>query len=147
MEWKYGSADWIALKDLKAPYPVQVAKYAVANNIEDKPALAWWSKDVLRKRSRIISKIKLRYWKTTHKFGNWLPKTAAGAFELDRLNRNDFWRKSIELEMGKSKIAFQNVDGFTPDGCRQNKALVGYQEIKGHWIFDIKMYGKFTIKS
>ena len=144
MEWKYGSADWIALKDMKASYPVQVAEYAVANNIEDKPALAWWSKVVLRKRNRIISKVKSHYWKTTHKFGIRLPKTVAGAFELNRLNRNDFWRKIIELEMGKDRIAFQKVDGFTPNECRQNKALVGYQDIKGHWIFDIKMDGKFT---
>ena len=46
--------------------------------------------------------------------------------------------------MVKAKIAFQKVDGFTPDERRQNKALVRYQEIKGHWIFDIKMDGKFT---
>ena len=51
MEWKDGSTDWIALKDLKASYLVQVAEYAVANNIEEKPALAWWSKVVLRKRN------------------------------------------------------------------------------------------------
>ena len=49
--------------------------------------------------------------------------------------------------MGKSRIAFQKVDGFTPDECWQNKALVGYQEIKGHWIFDIKMDRKFTRKA
>ena len=146
MEWKDGSADWIALKDLKASYPVQVAEYAVANKIEDNPDLAWWSKVVIRKRNRIISKVKLRYWKTTNKFGIWLPKTVAGAFELDLLNRNDFWRKSIELEMEKARIAFQKVDGLTTEKCWQNKALVGYQEIKGHWIFDIKMDRKFTRK-
>ena len=146
VEWKDGSSDWILLKDMKASYPVQVAEYAVANNIEYETDLAWWSKVVLRKRNRIISKVKSRYWKTTHKFGIRLPKTVAGAFELDRLNGNDFWRKSIELEMGKARIAFQQVDGFTPDKCWQNKALVGYQEIKGHLIFDIKMDRKFTRK-
>ena len=49
--------------------------------------------------------------------------------------------------MGKSKIVLQKVDGFTPDECRQNKALVRYQEIKGHWIFDINMDEKFTRKA
>ena len=49
--------------------------------------------------------------------------------------------------MGKSKIVFQKVDGFTHDECRQNKALVRYQEIKGHWIFDINMDRKFTRKA
>ena len=49
--------------------------------------------------------------------------------------------------MGKARIVFQKVDGFTPDQCRKNNALVGYQDIKGQWIFDIKMNGKFTIKA
>ena len=83
-----------------------MAEYTVANNIEDGPALAWWSKVVLRERNQIISKVKSRYWTTTHKFGIRLPKTIAGAFKLARLNGNDFWHKSIELEMGKAKIAF-----------------------------------------
>ena len=100
------------LKDPKASYPLQVAEYAVANNIEDEPALAWWSKVLLSKRNQIISKVKLCYWKTTHKFGIRLPKTISGAFELGRLNGNDFWRKVIELEIRKARIAFQKVDGF-----------------------------------
>ena len=95
VEWKDGSADWISLKDLEASYPVHVDEYAVANNTEDKPALAWWSKVVLRKRNRNISKVKSRYWNTTQKFGIRLPKTVTGAFELDRLNGNDLWRKGI----------------------------------------------------
>ena len=132
MEWKDGYADWIAIKDLKASYILQVADYMVANNIEDEPALAWWSKVVLRKSNQIISIVKSRYWKSTHKFGIRLPKTVSGAFKLDQLNGNGFWRKSIELEMGKAKTAFQKVYGFTPDEYRGKKALVGYQEIKGH---------------
>ena len=48
--------------------------------------------------------------------------------------------------MVKARISFQKVDGFTPDKFWQNKALVGYQEIKGHWIFDIMIIGKFTKK-
>ena len=119
----------------------------VANNIKDEPALALWSKVVLSKRNRIISKVKSRYWKTTHKFGIQLPKTVTGAIEPERLNGNDFWRKSIELEMGKAKIAFQTVDGFTPDECRLNKAFFGYQDIKGHWIFESNIDGKFTRKT
>ena len=147
VEWKGGSADWIDPKDLKTSYPVQVAEYGVANNIKDEPTLAWRSKVVFRKRNRIIPKVKSRYWKTTHKFGIRIPKTVAGAFESDRSNGNYFWRKIIELEMGKAKIAFQKVDGFTPDKFWKNKALVGYQEIKGYWIFDIKMDKKFTRKA
>ena len=34
---KYGSLIWITLKDLKTSKPVELAEYAVANNIEDEP--------------------------------------------------------------------------------------------------------------
>ena len=29
VEWKYGSSDWVPLKELKASHPVQLAEYAV----------------------------------------------------------------------------------------------------------------------
>jgi hypothetical protein len=40
VEWKDGSSDWIALKDLKASFPVELAEYAVTNKIDDQPAIA-----------------------------------------------------------------------------------------------------------
>ena len=49
--------------------------------------------------------------------------------------------------MSKARVAFQKLEGYTPEDVRANKALVGYQEIKGHWVFDIKMDGKFTRKA
>jgi hypothetical protein len=60
VEWKDGTTSWIPLKDLKASNPVEVAEYAVANKIVEEPAFAWWVKDVLRRRNRIISKVKSR---------------------------------------------------------------------------------------
>ena len=63
VQWKDGSSDWVPLKDLKESYPVQVAEYAVANKLAEEPAFAWWISDVLKKRDRIISKVKSRYWK------------------------------------------------------------------------------------
>ena len=35
VEWKYGSSDWIELKDLKVSNPIELEKYAVGNNIDD----------------------------------------------------------------------------------------------------------------
>jgi hypothetical protein len=132
VEWKDGSPDWIALKDLKTSCPVKLAKYAAANKIDDQPALAWWCSHVLRKRNRIIVKVISRSWKTTHKFGVRMPKSVMEAFKLDEQNGNDLWRKSSEKEMGIAHVAFERAKGSTPDDCRQNKALVGYQEKKGH---------------
>ena len=40
VQWKYGSTNWIALKDLKDSYPVDLADYAVTNNTEYEPEFA-----------------------------------------------------------------------------------------------------------
>ena len=49
---------WLALKDMKEAYPVQLAEYAVQNRISLEPAFAWWAPYVLKKRNRILAKIK-----------------------------------------------------------------------------------------
>ena len=51
VEWKDGSTDCIALKDLKESYPVELAHYAVNRNIQDEPAFAWWIPHVLKSRN------------------------------------------------------------------------------------------------
>jgi hypothetical protein len=74
----------VALKDIKHSYPVQVADYAIANKIDDEPAFAWWVPHVFKKRDRILSKIKSKYWEHTHKFGIKIPKdccTSAGDWQ------------------------------------------------------------------
>jgi len=69
VKWKDGSTTWVALKDLKESYPVQLAEYAVTARIAEEPAFAWWVPFTLRKRNRIIAKVKSKYWVRTHKFG------------------------------------------------------------------------------
>ena len=64
--WKDGSTCWIKLKDLKNSFPIELAKYAVSNNISTMPAFAWWVPFVLKKKDRIISKLKTKYWLRTH---------------------------------------------------------------------------------
>jgi hypothetical protein len=48
VEWKDGSTSWIPLKDLKTSNPIQVGEYAIAHNIANEPAFAWWIYDVLK---------------------------------------------------------------------------------------------------
>jgi hypothetical protein len=88
--WKDGTMTWEPLKDLKESNPVQVAKYSVINQISEEPAFAWWVKDVLRHRDRIISKVKSRYWKKTHKYGIELPKDAKRTMEIDAETGTNF---------------------------------------------------------
>ena len=147
VQWKDGSSDWVKLKDIKDSYPIEVAEYAVANRIADEPAFNWWAKTVLRKRNRIISKLKARYWRTTHKFGIEVPKTVPDALAIDERTGTDFWRKAIDKEMSKVKVAWRTHENGTPEEAREGKVanLIGYQEIKCHLIFDVKM--DFTRKA
>jgi hypothetical protein len=80
--WKDGSSSWEPLKDLKESNPLQVAEYAIANNIAEEPAFAWWVKSAVKSHNRIISAVKSRYWKRTHKFGIRIPKSIKEALNI-----------------------------------------------------------------
>jgi hypothetical protein len=46
---------WVKLKDLKVSNPVELAEYAVANQIAKEPAFKWWVSNTLCKWNCIIS--------------------------------------------------------------------------------------------
>ena len=146
-EWKDGSVSWVPLKDIKESYPVQLAEYVIANDIQDEPAFKWWVKDVLRKRDRIISKVKSKYWRTTHKFGIEIPKSAAEAYAIDRRTGTRLWTEAIDKEIRNVRIAFDKLEGITEEQMRSGKVKPGYKFITTHIIFDVKMDGKFTRKA
>ena len=94
VEWKNGMTDWVPMNELKASNPIEPAEYAVSNRIVEEPAFAWWVLDVLKWWNHIISKVKSKYWKTTHKFGIKVPKDVECALEIDWETGTTFWRKS-----------------------------------------------------
>lgn len=138
VEWKDGSTDWVPLKDLKESNPVELAEYAVANKIVEEPAFAWWVRQVLRRRDRIIKKVKSRYWKKTHKYGIELPKTVERALKIDDETGTDFWRRAIEKEMKNVMPAFEFRDN--------DKIPDFYKKIDCHMVFDVKI-GDLTRKA
>ena len=146
VEWKDGSSEWVPLVDLKHSNPLELAEYAVSNQLQEEPAFKWWVKDVLRRRDRIISKVKARYWRKTHKFGIRIPKTVKEALEIDKATGINFWELAIQKEMANVRIAFEK-GAHTVEEMRDGKVLPGYQEIGCHMIFDIKMDGNFTRKA
>ena len=75
VQWKDGSSTWIAMKDMKDSYPVQIVEYAATCKLSQEPAFACWVPYVLKKRNRIIPKVKSKYWLRTHKFGIRIPKS------------------------------------------------------------------------
>ena len=139
--------DWIRLADLKESYPVQLIEYAVANGIEDEPAFKWWVPSTLKRRDRIISKVKAKYWRTTHKFGIRVPKSVDEAYNIDRLTGTDFWMKAIKKETKNMWIAFEKKEGVTKEEMENSKVMPGYNYVTTHMIFDIKIDGKFTRKA
>ena len=65
VELNYGLVDWVPLKDLKQFNPVELAEYAVVNDIIDEPTFTWWVKETLQYRDIIITKVKSNYWRTS----------------------------------------------------------------------------------
>ena len=139
-QWKDGSTTWSKMKDVKDSYPVQLAEFAMQNGIADEPAFAWWVPYTLKKKSRIISKIKSKYWQRTHKYGIRIPKTVQEAISIDNENGNNLWWDALLKEMKNVRPAFEVYEGDI-------KKLVGYQEIKCHVVWDIKLGENFRRKA
>jgi hypothetical protein len=81
-----------------------------ARGIADEPAFAWWVPYMMRKRDIILSKLKARIRKTTHKYGIEVPTSMEHAFVIDRKNGNSLWQDALALEMTKIGIAFDVLD-------------------------------------
>jgi hypothetical protein len=138
VKWKDGSETWIPLKDLKESNPVDVAEYAKARGIETEPAFAWWVPYTLRKRDIILSSVRSRVRKITHKYGIEMPVSVNHAIEIDRKNGNRFWQDAIGLEMVNVGVAFEVLDEDKP-------VPIGWRKVSGHLVFDVKM--DFTRKA
>ena len=137
VRWKDESEEWIPLRILKESYPCQLATYAVANNLVEEPAFAWWVPYTLRKSDAILSAVKARNRNTSVKYGIKRPSTIEQAHAFDIENNNTLWQDVISLEMGTILPAF--------DFLKDNKAPAGYTKSSGHIVFDIKM--DFTRKA
>ena len=124
------------MKDLKESYPVPLADFAIANDIQDEPVFAWWVPYAIRKRKVIVKTIKSKYWQRTHKYGIRIPKSIKEAKEIDNANGDTRWMDSVRLEMKNNRVAFQTYE----DDPRK---LVGYTEITGHIVFDVKLSENF----
>jgi hypothetical protein len=147
VEWRNGDTTWVPLKDLKDTNPVELAEYAMTNGIDDEPAFLWWVPKVILHRERICKKLKKKYWRTEYKFGIRIPKTVEEALQIDRQTGTEHWAKALRKEMQKVSVAYKSKEGVVPNDIRTGKVsnMIGYQEIKCHVIFDVKM--DFTRKA
>ena len=60
---------------------------------------------------------------------------------MDEINGNTVWRDAINKEMSKAKVSWKTLDCVTPNEARKGKVgeLIGYQEIRNHIVFYVKM--------
>ena len=106
-----GSTSWVSPKDVKNGYPIKTAQFAIQNHLQDDPAYSWWVPYVERKKERIISKLKSKYWERTHKYGVKIPKSVKEAYSIDNENNDTMWADAIREEMKKIKGAVHSYDG------------------------------------
>ena len=146
-KYKGGETEWLPVKLVKDSDPIAAAEFAKANALDQLPAFNWWVDRVLKKTKAIISKVKSRYWKTTHKYGIKLPHSVQEALQIDKDTNTDFWARAIAKENKKVKKSWRSRDDVTPEDVRDGKVpdMIGYTEIKGQMVFDIKM--DFTRKA
>ncbi len=117
---------------LKEQIPVEIAEYAVTNDISKEPAFAWWVPWTLKKCDVILAAVNKRYWKRTHKFGIRIPHFVEEALQIDKENGDIRWADAMNKEMTNVMVAFKMIGEGTP-------APPGYQTIKCHIVFHVKM--------
>ena len=80
----------------------------------------------------ILSSIKKRIWKTTHKYGVEIPTSIKHAYEVDARNNDHLWRDAIKKEMMNVGVAFELL-------TIGKKAPLRLKGASGHIVFDVKM--------
>ena len=141
IKWKDGSMNWVTLKDVKESYPVQLAEFAISNRISEEPVFGWWVPFMMKKRNHILAKVKSKYWLRSHKFGIRIPKSVEEAKKVDNQNGNTLWWDTICKEMRNVRPAFEVFEGT------KDQLPVGYQFMKCHMIFDVKLRENFRHKA
>ena len=75
-----------------------------------------------------------------HTYGIRIPKTMDEAQRIDIENKNSYWMDAIRLEMKNNCIVFEiNED--------DESTLVGFKEITGHLVFDVRLGENFRRKA
>jgi hypothetical protein len=115
-----------------------VSEFSKARGIADDPAFIWWVPYTLRKRDIILSAVRSRIRKTTHKYGIEIPNNNEHAYEIDRKTGTTFWKDAFSKEMHNVGVAFEVLE-------EAKMAPVGWSKVTGHLVWDVKM--DFTRKA
>ena len=61
LQFHSNQTEWMDLQTVKDSNPIEVAEFAIANQLDQEPAFAWWVRDVLRHKKCIVLKVKSCY--------------------------------------------------------------------------------------
>ena len=111
---------------------IDVAKFAVSQDIEEEPAFAWWVPYTLKKRDIIFSAVNSRYHKCTHIFDIEIPKYTKDTKIIYDTNGNTYRKDIIAKEINAIRIAFKILHD-------DKKIPPIHQQIRYHLIFGVKM--------
>lgn len=111
---------------------MQLAQYAIENNLQEEEAFCWWIKPTLKHKKSFIRATQARYAKHTHKFGIQVPATIQEALKIDQEMKTTFWYDAIQKEMANIRTVFHFLDE-----CE--RVPPGHKWIKCHLVFDVKM--------
>ena len=132
VKWRDQSESWVKFSEVKESHHVETAEIAKSRGIDDVPGLAWWVPHMLKKRNAIISAMKVRLRKTTHKYGIEIPTSVDHAMEIDRKNGNTMWKVALALEMFNVGVAFEILE-------EGQMAPPGWNNTSSHLIWGVKM--------
>jgi len=131
VEWKDGSTTWEQLARVQESHPLDLAEYINPRGSEI-DQVRRWAAETLKSSARVVAASKTRYHRRTHKFGIEIPKTFEDCLRLDSHERNTLWQDAIRKEMDKVRVAFKVLG-------KDRRAPPGYQQIRCHMIYDVKM--------
>ena len=61
-----------------------------------------------KKKNRIISKVRTKYWSKNLKYGVRKPKNVTEAMQIDQENGNTYWKDTIDKDVKKDKISYKS---------------------------------------
>ena len=84
VQWEVGCKSWIPFHVIQGFNPIEIAEFAIANNLDKEPTFVWWVHLVLRKTTSFIKKLRQKMAKSNLKFGLLVPKTIEETLALDK---------------------------------------------------------------
>ncbi len=69
-----------------------------------------------------------------------MPRNIKKAIEIVKENGNTLWMDAVRLEMNNVRVAFEEYNG-------DPSSIVGYTQITGHLVFDVKLGKNFRRKA